>query len=432
MRKPLRSVVVITTLLLAANACGSSDKASTGGSTSTSPGSASTSAAPGTTVAGGLDVTDFEAVKAAAKGQTVNWWMYGGDDTINAFVSGFVADKLKSEFGVTLNQVKITDTKDAVQKVLDETQAGKKTGGSVDAIWINGENFATGVQADLWTCGYPEKMPSAEFVDFSVPTIANDFGVPVKGCESPWQQANSALVYNSDVLKSSDVETLSTVETWAKANPGKFTYTAPPDFTGSMVVRTFFYDTNGGPGSFGGKFDQAKYAPAADKTWKRLNDLKPALWMKGATYPQTESDLEKLYADGTLGAYLTYAPGGVTADVKKGTLPKSTRTAVFKDGNIGNYSFISVPKNAAHQAAGIVLADVLLDLATQVAFFKASGAFPAISLSKIPGDEAATFSAPASESVLGLDKLQAKALPELEPAYVTQIEKDWKTNVLQK
>ena len=69
---------------------------------------------------------DWESVLAQAQGQTVNWYMYGGDDTLNAFVTGYVADAL-AEAGVTLNQVRITDTVDAVNKVLGEVQAGRTT-----------------------------------------------------------------------------------------------------------------------------------------------------------------------------------------------------------------------------------------------------------------------------------------------------------------
>jgi ABC-type uncharacterized transport system YnjBCD substrate-binding protein len=39
--------------------------------------------------------------------------------------------------------VKLDDTANAVAKVLAEKAAGKNEGGSVDLIWINGENFAS-------------------------------------------------------------------------------------------------------------------------------------------------------------------------------------------------------------------------------------------------------------------------------------------------
>ncbi|MGQ0616994.1 MAG: ABC transporter substrate-binding protein [Acidimicrobiia bacterium] len=428
MRRPVISLFLVVALLGLAS-CGSDDPEPTAsGGSSDSSDSGASSPAP---VDGDLDVGDFEAVKTAARGQTVNWYMYGADDEINQFVNGFVADALEEEYGVTLNQVKVTDTVTVVDKVLGEKAAGRTDDGTVDAIWINGENFATGQQADLWECGYPETLPNARYVDFSVPAIATDFGVPVEGCESPWQQANSALVYNSDALGADDVKSLTALETWAQANPGRLAYPAPPDFTGSMAVRTFFYDSNGGPDAFLGPFDEAKYAPAAQKTWDRLNALEAALYQSDA-YPQGQKDVERLFGEGSIDAYLTYGPGGVSAEVESGTFPASTRTAKFENGNIGNYSFLAVPANAANKAAGIVLANVLLSPEAQVELYKIAGSFPAVDLDTLPAEAAAVFETPTSPAVLPLASLLAKSLPELQPDYLTRIEEDWTANVLQK
>ena len=411
------SVAVLGTLAL--TACGSSTATKQGGTGS-----------PATVQPSGSASADFAATLAAAKGQTVNWYMYGGDDTLNTFVNGVVKTKLAA-LGVTLNQVKITDTVTAVNKVLADKQAG--TPSSVDAIWINGENFATGKQADLWECGYAEGLPNAKNVDFTKPAVANDFGLPVKGCESVWQQANSALVYDSKKLTAGDVKSVTSLFAWAKAHPGHFTYPAPPDFTGSMAVRTFFYDTNGGPTSFAGAFDKAKYQPAANLLWKRLNDLAPSLYKKGKTYPAGQTDLEKLYANGEISAFLTYGPGAVSDAVKKGTYPASTREAVFDIGNISNYSFLSIPKTSPHKAAAEVLANVLLDPESQLQLYKAEGVFPGIDVAKTdPTIQAAFAAVSTSPSVLKLADLVKHAQPELASTYVTTIEKDWKTSVLQK
>ena len=414
----VRRALALSTAVLAATAltgCGSGGSKDTATSTSRPTAGAS----------------GFAAVLAKAKGQTVNWYMYGGDDTINTFVNGYVAGKLKA-LGVTLNQVKITDTVTAVDKVLAEKQAGTKDG-SVDAIWINGENFATGKQADAWYCGYDQKLENAKYVDFSNPAVANDFGLPVQGCESVWQQANSALVYDSSKLTTGDVKSVTSLFAWAKAHPGKFTYPAPPDFTGSMAVRTFFYDTNGGPKGFSGAFDAGTYTPAAKKLWDRLNELAPSLYKKGKTYPAGEPDVEKLFANGEVAAFLTYGPGGVGDQVTKGVFPKTTREAVFDIGNISNYNFLSIPANSPHKEGAEVLQNVLLDPATQLEFYKVSGTFPAIDLNKVSPEMKAAFAAVStSPAVLPLAELSKNAQPELTSKYVTAIEKDWKTNVQQK
>jgi len=401
--------------LLALAAC------SSGGAAGGAPGAAVTTAA-----------TDFTSLQAQAKGQTVNWYMYGGDEILNGFVTGYVADALKKQ-GVTLNQVKVKETSEAVNKVLGEKQAGRTDDGSVDAIWVNGANFATGVQADLWWCGWDRSLPTAAYVDFANPAVANDFGTPVKGCEAVWQQANSALVYDSAALTAADVTSVTALLAWAQAHPGRFTYPALPDFTGSMAVRTILYDTLGGPAALAGAFDDATYAPAATKLWDRLRSAAPTLWRGGSTYPQSQDQVEKLYADGEISAFFTYGPGATGAAVAKGQFPATTREAVLSVGNIANVSFLAVPKNAAHRAGAAVLANVLQDPQTQLELYKAEGIYPGIDLKKTDAATQAAFAAvPVSASVLPLAGLTRNAQPELASGYITRLEKDWKTQILQK
>jgi len=267
-----------------------------------------------------VDSGDWPAVLAQARGQTVSFYAYGGDTTLNGFLSGYVSQALAQK-GVTLEQVKISDTADAINTMLGEKQAGRTSGGSVDAVWVNGENFATGRDRDL---------PSARYVDYTDPAVTHDFGVPVDGCEAVWQQASSALVYDSAALGSADVASVSSLLAWATAHPGRFTYPALPDFTGSMAVRTVLYDAIGGPGGLPATFDAASYAPAATALWARLNALAPSLWRGGATYPQSQEAVEKLYADGSISAYFTYGPGAVADRVRTGAFPSAPRSCRWR------------------------------------------------------------------------------------------------------
>ena len=58
---------------------------------------------------------DWEAVLAAARGQTVNWYLWGGSESINRFVDDTYGPVLRERYGITLNRVPIADTVDAVE-----------------------------------------------------------------------------------------------------------------------------------------------------------------------------------------------------------------------------------------------------------------------------------------------------------------------------
>ena len=126
----------------------------------------------------------WSAVQKRAVGQTVNFYMWGGSNDINRYVDTVVTPAAK-KLGVTLRRVPVTDTVQAVNKVLGEKQAGKNQGGSVDLIWINGENFKTAKQANLLVTGWSQSLPNRRYVNTSSPAILSDFGFSVDGSESP-------------------------------------------------------------------------------------------------------------------------------------------------------------------------------------------------------------------------------------------------------
>lgn len=366
-----------------------------------------------------------------AKGQTVNWYMWGGGAKINDYVNDYIGAEAK-KLGITLNQVKLNGTPEAVNKVLGEKQAGKNTGGSVDMIWINGENFATGVQADIWHCDWATKLPNAKYVDWNNSSVNSDFGLPVNGCEAPWATASSGLVYDSKVVPKSAVASLDAFVAWAKANPGKFTYPAPPDFNGSMTVRRLFYYANGGYSNFLGAYNASTFTPAMAKTATFLNDLKPALWRKGATYPANIGDLEKLYANGEISAYLNYGALASFANVKTGLFPASTRVAAFKEGMIGNISYVAIPYNSPNKAGAQVIANIMESPAAQLKM-QVDGVIgsPAIDMSKTP--LAAQYrSLPIHPSSVSPSVLAKNANPELTAAWLKAIDAGWIKDVQQK
>ena len=55
----------------------------------------------------------------------------------------WVSDEMKTHYAITLNIVHLADAADAVKRIQTESRAGRTTQGSVDLLWVNGENFRT-------------------------------------------------------------------------------------------------------------------------------------------------------------------------------------------------------------------------------------------------------------------------------------------------
>ena len=378
-----------------------------------------------------LNAMSWDEIVAMAEGGEVNWFMWGGSDTINQYVSEYVGGLLMDQYGVTLNRVGVSDTVSVVNIVLGEKESGNLDNGSVDLIWINGENFRTMKQGDLTFCGYTDLIPNNALIDWGNPAIANDFGVPVDGCEVPWSTAQFAFAYNT-ALYDNPPKTIPGLIEWVKVNPGQFTYPAPPDFNGSVFVRHVFYYAAGGVENLLGPFDQARFDEASAETWRILNEIEPFLWRDGQTYPNSIAALEQLYANQEVGIVFNYEPAGVGINIMNGTFPPTTQGYALEDGTIGNTNYTLIPFNSPNKAAAVVLQDVLLSAEAQVqkALPDVWGTQPGIDMSRVEGELRAKFDAiERHPNVVSAEDLAATALPELQASWISAIEQGWIANV---
>ena len=177
----------------------------------------------------------WPAIEAEARGQTVYFNAWAGSESINAYIA-WVGGIIESRHGVKLVQVKLEDTATAVAKVVAEKAAGKTEGGTVDLIWINGENFASmKSQGLLLSAPWAEKLPNWKYVDAEgKPTVRTDFTIPVDGLEAPWGMAKLVFFHDSAKTKAEDLPiSAADLLAWAEKNPGRFSYPMPPDFLGS-------------------------------------------------------------------------------------------------------------------------------------------------------------------------------------------------------
>lgn len=352
----------------------------------------------------------FAATLRAARGETVRWWLYGGDEKINAYVDDVVAPAARA-LGVTIKRVPITDTADAVQRVVAERRAGKTSGGAVDLIWINGENFAAGKRAGLWLSRWATALPNARrYVDASDPSILRDFQVPVDGQESPWQRA--AFVYAYDSAKvTAPPRDLDALLAYAKAHRGRVTYPAPPDFTGSAFVR------------------QVVAAKGEDAAFAYLRAIEPYLYRGGDTYPKSEAELSALFGDGKLDFAMSYDSSFVGSAVRRGQFPASARPFELGGEALQNTSFVTIPANAAHKAGAEVLANLLLSPELQAAKLDPAvlGNPTVLDLGRL-GSKRALFAAGRSSRYVLRD--YGRTVSELAAGAVAALERRWTREVL--
>lgn len=375
---------------------------------------------------------NWEDIVAEARGQTVDWFMWGGSPAVNAYVNGYLAEQLKTQFDITLRQGPVQDIAEVVSKLVIEKQAGKDKDGHVDLMWINGENFRTCKKNGLLYGPFADRLPNQRLVNWDRPPVANDFGEPVEGLESPWGSAQVVMIYDTARVPQPP-RTVGDLLRWIRSHPGRFAYPAPPDFTGSVFVRHIFYHVSGGAQRWQGPMDQAAFDQAASDTYRILKDLAPFLWREGQTYPESPVRMNTLFADGEVDFSFSYHQAEASRNILDGLFPDTVRTFVFDEGTIANTHFVAIPFNAADTAGAMVVANFLLSPEAQLK--KAApdvwGDFPVIDPARLPAEWRKRFEArPLGAATLSDTELQSHQLPEPPSEILIQLEKGWQQHVL--
>lgn len=323
-----------------------------------------TFAALGSAAAGRLWAADWTATLAAARGQTVYFHAWGGDPKINDFIS-WIGSEALARHGVALEHVKLAATADAVARVLAEQAAGQTSGGAVDLIWINGENFAAMKSQGLLYGPFAASLPNWPLVDTQgKPATVTDFTLPTMGYESPWAMAQLVFEYDSARLPTPPAS-LGALKDWILANPGRFTYPQPPDYLGTTFLKQVLYGVMTAPERLQSPVDDASYAEATAPLWAFLDQVHPALWRQARAFPANEPALGQLLADAETDISFAFNPGRASAEIAAGNLADTVRTFVLAGGSIGNASFVAIPFNAAHREGAEVIANLILDPAVQ-------------------------------------------------------------------
>ncbi len=372
-----------------------------------------------------VDPADWDAVLTEAEGQTVYWNAWGGSTTTNDFIA-WVGDRVAEDYGVTLEHVKLTDTADAVTRVLAEKQAGENEDGAIDMIWINGANFAAMKDADLLFGPYAEQLPNWAFVDVDGKTVQTDFTVPVEGYESPWAMAQVVFIQDTADL-AEPLGDMNAILEWSAANPGRFTYPQPPDFLGTTFLKQALVDLLDDPSVLAEPATDDNYAEVTAPLWAFLDELTPTLWRSGRAYPATGPAQLQLIADGEVDLAVSFSPGEATAAIANNQLPDTVRTFVLDKGTIGNASFVAIPYNSSSAAGAMVVANFLMSPEAQVRAQdpEVLGYGTVLDVDALPAEDREAFDV----LELGIATLSPAELgtvqAEPHPSWMTRIGDDW-------
>ncbi|MBR2481565.1 MAG: ABC transporter substrate-binding protein, partial [Oscillospiraceae bacterium] len=145
-----------------------------------------------------LSAATWGEIVEAARGTTVTFYGWGGDENRNNWLNTTVASYVKDKYDITLEVVGM-NIDEILAKLSGEKQMGA-TSGSIDMIWINGENFYSAKENGLLYGPFTAQLPNMEnYIDLDDPETLNDFCMPIEGYEAPYARAQMVMMSDSAV-----------------------------------------------------------------------------------------------------------------------------------------------------------------------------------------------------------------------------------------
>ena len=371
-----------------------------------------------------VDLTDWDAVTAAAKGTTVTFYGWGGSELVNNWIDQQLIPYCKNNYSITVERVPMDI--DMILNKLAGDKSAVNDAGSIDVIWINGENFATAKKNGLLYGAFCEYLPNyTAYIDANSEEVTTDFGVAIDGCEAPYSKAQLVFICDGAVVKNPPRSATKLLD-FCKANPGAFTYEAPPGFTGSAFVRNIIYEIC--------SYESVRNLPADKETVRAaiapaiayLRELNPYLWEGGKTFPATYAQADSMFMDGQLLLSMSYDPYHSSSMVAQGQYASTAQTFVFDRGTIGNTNYTSITYNSQNVPGALCLINAILSVPMQAGKLDPSvwGALPVLDMERLTPEDTAAFSAiDTGAGSLSGQELLSHRLPEL-PAYLVPIIED--------
>lgn len=378
-----------------------------------------------------VDNMKWEEVLEKAKGSTVTFYGWGGDEELNAWLDDVFAPKMKEKYDIKMERVPM-DIDQVLSQLSGEIQAGEEDG-SIDMIWINGENFKSAKENNMLYGPFLEKLPNGDkYLDLNADENKNDFGFPTEGYEAPYGKAQLVFMNDSAATKKAPSSTKELLN-FAKENKGKVTYPALPDFTGSAFVRNVIYDICGYEQFQDMKEDKETVKKAIKPALDYLVELNKYLWNEGKSFPADSTQLDNMFKDNEVVMNMTYSAYAVARGIENGSYTDTTKTFLFDKGTIGNTNYMAIAKNSGNKAGAMVAINEMISAEIQVSRLEKLKTIPVVDNSKLSKEEKAEFDkVDIGKGTIPQDELLSKRLPEMPAGLVPIIEEIWLEEVVGK
>ena len=364
-----------------------------------------------------------------AYGTTVKMAMWGGDPMINQYMNDFITPYLKKRFNIEL-EIAYAQGNTIVSQIMAEKVANSAYN-SYDLVWINGETFYQLRQLDALLGNWTSKLPNAQYVDFENPFIGYDFNQPIEEYECPWGNVQFTLIYNHKFVENPP-QTRAELLRFVQKHPGKFTFDL--GFTGLTLLKSWMIDLSGSPEGLNGPFNPELYQKLSNQLWDFIFALKPFLWKKGTTFPESVASMHQLFSTEELWMTMSNNHSEVDNKFYQGIFPHTAQAYIPQYGSIRNSHYLGIPNYASNPLGAMIVANFLISPEAQ--YQKANpriwGDGTVLNLNALPDSLKSKFTyIPNFRHTPDINDPRVKALNEPAPEYMIRLAEDFRKVILQ-
>lgn|GEM_PF-542786 len=399
---------------------------------------------PDSTRPAGFETYSWQHLLDDATGTTVHFALRDGDPP-RAWVDDWVVDVAAGRYGIEVAPTYVEAPGDVVAQLAAEKAAAvgasEETTGTIDLLWIDDASFGALADGGLlygpWT-GY---TPSRRYLDPKDGWLKRTFGRDVGENALAWGRTHFVLLHDPTRLPAPP-PSWPALWSWIEANPGRFTYAAPPDPVGSAFVRQACIALAADASIFGRPYDAATAEAALAPCWTQLEAIAPMLRQQGRRYPRAQAEVDDLFAASEIDITMRYGPpprpvdGGGGGDaapegrtaVERAAALAGARAFALEGGMLSRVHFLAIPFNAPNKQGAIVLANFLQDPEAQFAKLGPEnwGDPTVIGPHLVPETWKATYAEVATPpNALAEDVVAAQRVAEPSPAWVEAIDAGW-------
>ena len=213
---------------------------------------------------------------------------------------------------------------------------------------------------------------------------------------------------------------------WAASHPGRLTHPQVRNFLGATFLKQALVELTPDPAALQ-RPAGANFAAATAPLWDWYAALRPQLWRRGVTFPDSGPAQRALLNDAEIDIMISFNPAEAAVAIADGTLPDTVRAYGLTGGTIGNCSFTAIPFNAANKPAAMVLADFLLSPEAQAhaADPRVLGNPTVLDLDRLAPADLARFEALPRNPAIPSQAALGPPLLEPHPSWMTGLVEAW-------